>query len=63
MAASVQVTFDAADPAALAAFWAEALGARVLLRQAGEFDDDVARGRRPRRGTTAHRSGRALARP
>jgi catechol 2,3-dioxygenase-like lactoylglutathione lyase family enzyme len=29
MARDVQITFDAADPAALAAFWAEALGYRV----------------------------------
>ncbi|MGH3490905.1 MAG: VOC family protein, partial [Actinopolymorphaceae bacterium] len=26
MARDVQITFDCADPAALAAFWAEALG-------------------------------------
>src|SRR5688572_25725811 len=29
MARDVQITFDSADPAALAAFWAEALGYRV----------------------------------
>ncbi len=29
MARDVQITFDAADPAALATFWAEALGYRV----------------------------------
>jgi hypothetical protein len=29
MARDVQITFDAADPAALAAFWAEALGYRI----------------------------------
>jgi catechol 2,3-dioxygenase-like lactoylglutathione lyase family enzyme len=29
MARDVQITFDAADPAALAAFWGEALGYRV----------------------------------
>lgn len=29
MARDVQITFDCADPAALAAFWAEALGYRV----------------------------------
>ncbi len=29
MARDVQITFDAADPAALAAFWAKALGYRV----------------------------------
>lgn len=29
MAREIQVTFDAADPAALAAFWAEALGYQV----------------------------------
>jgi catechol 2,3-dioxygenase-like lactoylglutathione lyase family enzyme len=29
MARDVQITFDAADPAALAAFWADALGYRI----------------------------------
>ncbi|MDT3443011.1 MULTISPECIES: VOC family protein [unclassified Pseudofrankia] len=37
MARNVQITFDCADPAALAAFWAEALGYRVQDPPAG-FD-------------------------
>lgn len=36
MSREVQITFDAADPAALAAFWAEALG-YVLQPPPGEF--------------------------
>ncbi|WP_068397756.1 VOC family protein [Kribbia dieselivorans] len=35
MSRTVQVTFDCADPAALAAFWAEALGYRVQEPPAG----------------------------
>ncbi|MEV6368898.1 VOC family protein [Micromonospora musae] len=35
MARDVQITFDCADPAALAAFWAEALGYRVQEPPAG----------------------------
>jgi catechol 2,3-dioxygenase-like lactoylglutathione lyase family enzyme len=35
MAREVQITFDCADPAALAAFWAEALGYRVQDPPAG----------------------------
>jgi catechol 2,3-dioxygenase-like lactoylglutathione lyase family enzyme len=37
MAREIQVTFDAADPAALAEFWAEALGYRVQAPPPG-FD-------------------------
>ena len=29
MARDIQITFDAADPAGLAAFWAEALGYQI----------------------------------
>jgi hypothetical protein len=36
MSREIQVTFDAADPAALAAFWAEVLG-YVLASPPGEF--------------------------
>ncbi len=35
MARDVQITFDCADPAGLAAFWAEALGYRVQAPPAG----------------------------
>ncbi|MEV6374956.1 VOC family protein [Micromonospora musae] len=35
MARDIQITFDCADPAALAAFWAEALGYRVQEPPAG----------------------------
>lgn len=37
MSTEIQVTFDCADPAALAAFWAEVLGYRVQAPPAG-FD-------------------------
>ncbi|NJP34619.1 VOC family protein [Micromonospora thermarum] len=37
MARDVQITFDSADPAALAAFWAEALGYR-LQDPPGDFE-------------------------
>ena len=35
MARDVQITFDSADPAGLAAFWADALGYRVQDPPAG----------------------------
>jgi hypothetical protein len=38
MAKTIQITFDAADPGALAAFWAEALG-YVLQPPPGGFED------------------------
>ncbi|RJK97488.1 VOC family protein [Vallicoccus soli] len=42
MARDVQVTFDCADPAALAAFWAEALGAAVQAPPPGYASWDEA---------------------
>lgn len=42
MAATVQVTFDAADPGALAAFWAEVLGYRLEDPPAGFATWDAA---------------------
>ena len=42
MARDIQVTFDAADPAALAAFWANALGYRLADPPAGFPDWDTA---------------------
>ncbi len=38
MATTVQVAIDCADPAALARFWAEALGYEVAQTRAGDRD-------------------------